>query len=411
MNVWAGGAVAELEKLRRQAQELVDENQALKLTVDRLKERLCRHRSRTPTHEEERRTTELEKELQETQRLHDDAARPGGHSQQECSQLQQLAALVLQENQALVHQLEAHHSRSKAAHENHQCEVSKVSKQLMLAEVENERLQEALQESSRQVKTCQREVQVLKARLEEAVTWEEHCRITGRLNRQREQLESRTQSQLDDLLLRVSSEQKQSGSLARDKAQLAAQVGRLESELERSILSSRTDEARMSVLKRQRRRSQLKEEKSRLYLQAAVAAAEHVSLERDRLLLMASDLQQQRDQFIIRIQSGAVQFGRLEQEVKEYRRQVTSRLAALKEAAEGTAARYQGEMLHLQRLLKERQQAEERLLQCNRRLQEELEAVWLAALREPQLGVSPGQSPEPQRRSDALDKCGLDLYC
>eukprot|EP00064_Thunnus_orientalis_P002247 superscaffoldBa00000158_g2254 len=67
-----------------------------------------------------------------------------------------------------------------------------------------------------------------------------------------------------------------------------------------------------------------------------------------------------------------------------YRRQASTRLAALEEAAEGRTASYQREILHLQRLLRERQEAEERLLQSKRDIEEELEVVWQAASRENQ---------------------------
>ncbi|TNN68333.1 hypothetical protein EYF80_021386 [Liparis tanakae] len=49
-----------------------------------------------------------------------------------------------------------------------------------------------------------------------------------------------------------------------------------------------------------------------------------------------------------------------------YRRQASTRLAVLEEAAEGRTASCQREILHLQRLLRERQEAEERLLQSKR---------------------------------------------
>ncbi|KAA8596000.1 hypothetical protein FQN60_011291, partial [Etheostoma spectabile] len=49
-----------------------------------------------------------------------------------------------------------------------------------------------------------------------------------------------------------------------------------------------------------------------------------------------------------------------------YRKQASTRLAVLEEAAEGRTASYQREILHLQRLLRERQEAEERLLQSKR---------------------------------------------
>ncbi len=52
--------------------------------------------------------------------------------------------------------------------------------------------------------------------------------------------------------------------------------------------------------------------------------------------------------------------------VQLYRRQASTRLAVLEEAAEGRTASYQREILHLQRLLRDRQEAEERLLQSKR---------------------------------------------
>ncbi|CAB1449374.1 unnamed protein product [Pleuronectes platessa] len=67
-----------------------------------------------------------------------------------------------------------------------------------------------------------------------------------------------------------------------------------------------------------------------------------------------------------------------------YRRQASSRLAALEEVAEGRTASHRREILHLQRLLSERQEAEERLLQSKREVEEELEVVWEAAIRENQ---------------------------
>ena len=52
--------------------------------------------------------------------------------------------------------------------------------------------------------------------------------------------------------------------------------------------------------------------------------------------------------------------------VQVYRTQASTRLAALEEAGEGRTASYQREILHLQRLLRERQEAEEKLLQSKR---------------------------------------------
>ncbi|CAG5851542.1 unnamed protein product, partial [Menidia menidia] len=119
-----------------------------------------------------------------------------------------------------------------------------------------------------------------------------------------------------------------------------------------------------------------------------------------------------------------------------YRTQASTRLAALEEAVEGRTASHQREILHLQRLLSERQEAEEKLLQSKREIEEELEAVWQAATRENQqmretmLGSKLTEDPHcwelcgtashgsPARASDESPssprhqhKHGLDFYC
>lgn len=52
--------------------------------------------------------------------------------------------------------------------------------------------------------------------------------------------------------------------------------------------------------------------------------------------------------------------------VQVYRRHAASRLAQLEESLEGTKASHRREILHLQRLLSGRQEAEEKLLQSKR---------------------------------------------
>ncbi|XP_078140421.1 centrosomal protein of 89 kDa [Centroberyx gerrardi] len=437
----SAGVQAELQTLRQQAQELVDENDGLKLTVHHLNVELSRYQAQfrpLSKHESSRinslpmkgspppwlldmkylsplllayedRMNEkdallqaaeeevkklrvrLEEVIRENERLHDEIAKTGGVSQKDCRQLQQQAVLVLQENQVLIDQLEVQHVKTKASHSRHHSEVSKVSKQLMLLEVEKQHLQEELderrrevQENRREVQENMREVQALQARLKDAVTWDEHCDIVSKLRRQLEQEEARKRNEVEELHLRVSSLQEENRSLALEKANRTADIKRMEAELELSRQANRKAERRMSALKQQKEECVLKEVKTHHYLGAVVSVAEQISQERDQLVHMASILQQDKQKFISRILEGTVRFEKLQEEVKVYRRQASSRLAALEEAAEGKTASYGREILHLQRLLGERQEAEERLLQYKREVEEELEVVWQAATRENQ---------------------------
>ncbi|XP_073320959.1 centrosomal protein of 89 kDa [Pagrus major] len=470
----SAGSQAELHNLRQHAQELVDENDALKLTVHRLNVELSRYQTcfrplskqetskisglpktgspppwlldmkylsplllayedrmnekdallQTTEEEMKKLRVNVEEVVKENERLYDEIAKMGGVSQKDCHQLQQQAFLVLQENQVLIDQLEAQHVKAKASHSRHQSEVSKVSKQLMLLEAEKQRLQEDLEKSRGEVQKNMREVQVLQARLKDAITWDEHCNIAGKLRRQLEQQESRNKNEMDELLLRLSSLQEENRSLALDKANLSADLKRMEAELELKKQANRKAERRMSVLKQQKEECALKEEKTRHYMDAVISVAEHVSQERDQLLQMASVLQQEKQGFIGRILNGTVRFGKLQEQVKVYRRQASTRLSMLEEAVEGRTASYQREILYLQRLLRERQEAEERLLQSKREIEEELEVVWQAATRENQqmketlldskLTTDLHGLPDSEHQYNSLDekhKHGLDFYC
>ncbi|XP_078102186.1 centrosomal protein of 89 kDa [Sander vitreus] len=430
----SAGSQAELLNLRQHAQELVDENDALKLTVHRLNVELSRYQThfrplskqessringlpktgspppwlldmkylsplllayedrmnekdallQTTEEEVKRLRVHVEEVIKENERLHDEIAKVGGISQKNCHQLQQQALLVLQENQVLIDQLEAQHVKVKASHSRHYSEVSKLSKQLMLLEAEKQRLLEDLEESRTEVQKNGMDLQVLQARLKDAITWDEHCNVSGKLRRQLEQQESRNKSEMDELLHRLSSLQEENRSLALEKANLTADIRRMEAEQELAKQANRKAERRMSVLKRQKEECLLKEEKTRHYMGAVISLAEHISQERDQLIQMASVLQQEKQGFVSRILNGTVQFGKLQEAVKVYRKQASTRLAVLEEAAEGRTASYQREILHLQRLLRERQEAEERLLQSKREVEEELEVVWQAATRENQ---------------------------
>uniref|UniRef100_A0A8C7Y0K9 Centrosomal protein 89 n=1 Tax=Oryzias sinensis TaxID=183150 RepID=A0A8C7Y0K9_9TELE len=196
---------AELQSLRRHAQELVDENDALKLTVHRLKVELSLHQgsARPPSKDEQQTKTAMiqkvtfcllqeelkklrlrvEELIRENQRLHAESARMSEHSQEDSQQIQQQALLVLQENQDLLNQIEALHVGAKANRSKHQSEVTKLSKQLMLLEAEKQSVEEELQESRREAEKREKEVQVLQKSLKDAVTWDEHCHMSEKLRR------------------------------------------------------------------------------------------------------------------------------------------------------------------------------------------------------------------------------------
>ncbi|XP_029954166.1 centrosomal protein of 89 kDa isoform X2 [Salarias fasciatus] len=479
------GGRAELQSLRQQAQELVDENDALRMTVHRLNVELSLYQSRfrpltkqesstlsglpktgppppwlvdmkylsplllayedrmnerdallqTTEEEVKRLRVRVEEVVEENERLHRQLSKRGAVSQKDCHQLQQQAVLVLQENQVLLAQLEAQHVKAKASHSRHTSEVTRLSKQLLMLEADNLRLQEELEDSRRGAQSHTRDVQGLQARLKDAVSWDEHCSIAGKLRRELQEQERRSRTEAEEALLRASALQDENRSLRRDNADLTASVRTAESQLQLCRQANRTADRRLRALKQQQEECVLKEEKTRHYLSSVISVAELISHERDCVLHMASALQQDKHRSISRMLKGAVRLERLQEEVTVYRKQASSRLAALEEAAEGQTASHQRELLHLQRLLGERREAEEKLLQSKREVEEELELVWQAAVRQNQhmedtlvdvqlsselRGRTQCGSDCPDRKVPALDqtsppqaqqKHGLDYYC
>uniref|UniRef100_A0A8D0A2J5 Centrosomal protein 89 n=1 Tax=Sander lucioperca TaxID=283035 RepID=A0A8D0A2J5_SANLU len=329
---------AELLNLRQHAQELVDENDALKLTVHRLNVELSCYQThfrplsringlpktgspppwlldmkylsplllayedrmnekdallQTTEEEVKRLRVHVEELIKENERLHDEIAKVGGISQKNCHQLQQQALLVLQENQVLIDQLEGQHVKAKASHTRHYSEGTTTTTWAAVC---------ASPSAPAEVQ-CNTFCHIVLYNLPLAL-------------RQLEQQESRNKSEMDELLLRLSSLQEENRSLALEKANLTADIRRMEAEQELAKQANRKAERRMSVLKRQKEECVLKEEKTRHYMGAVISVAEHISQERDQLIQMASVLQQEKQGFVSRILNGTVQFGKLQEAVK-----------------------------------------------------------------------------------------------
>ncbi|KAM9422181.1 centrosomal protein of 89 kDa isoform 1-T1 [Salvelinus alpinus] len=440
-SVPTAGEQAELLSLRQQAQELVDETDSLKMTVHRLNVELSRYQTRfrplgkeesSRTHGlplkgsappwlldmkylsplllayEDRLTEEdallqaseeelrrfrvrVEEVVQENQKLHQDLKQTGGVSHKEWRQLQEQARLVLQENQVLIEQLEVQHTKAKDSHGRHLTEVSKVCKQLMLLEAEKQRLEGELEVTRRELHTLQTDHLQARCSLENAVSWDEHHAIATKLKRQLEADSGRQQTELEELQQRVTGLQTEKNSLLLDKTNLAADIKSLEAELEVSRHANRKAQRRIGLLKQQVDDSLEKEMRAHHYLSSIVALAEKTTQERDQLVYMASSLEQDKQGVISRIVEDTVRLGKLQEKVKVYKKQAACSLGVLgqrlveqEEDFAGRAASYQTEIQHLQRLLRDKQQDLDGVLQQKREVEGELEVVWEAATRENQ---------------------------
>ncbi|MBN3309887.1 CEP89 protein, partial [Amia calva] len=355
------GEVAELISLRQQAQELVDENDGLKVTVHRLNVELSRYQTkfRPLSKQESSRINGLplkgppppwlldmkylsplflayedrlnekdvllkacEEELKnfrvrveevvmENGQLHQELRRSSSVNHREWRQLQDQAKLVLEENQVLMEQLEVKHAKAKDSHNRHIHEVSKVTKQLMLLESEKQSLEEELSETRRQLHTLQAHTS-----LDSMVSREEYTSAVNKLRRKLQQEEEKKKAECEELLSVVASLEAEKKAWLLEKANLAAQNQTMEAEIEILRKGHRKAQRKIGLLTQQVEDALDKEVAAHQYLASIINLAERTTHERDQLINMASTLEQDKQGVLNRIIEGTMRLGKLQEKVK-----------------------------------------------------------------------------------------------
>ncbi|XP_051562024.1 centrosomal protein of 89 kDa isoform X4 [Myxocyprinus asiaticus] len=437
----SSGESSELLSLRQQAQELVDENDGLKMTVHRLNVELSRYQTRfrplakdenaqlkglpmkgpappwlldmkylSPlllayedqlnardnllmSCEEEMQSLRVRAEevIQENEKLHAQVNKSSAVSNKEWRQLQEQARLVLEENQVFIEQLELQHAKAKEAHSRHAQEVCKVTKQVMLLESDKQALEKELEVERKEHHALKTEFQRVRLALQNSLSLAEHNDVTDKLKRQLEEHEKAKNSEVEELLARVSAMEAEKKTLLQVKTNLNTDIKRIETELQLSRQANRKAQRCISVLKQQVEDSLEKELVAHQYLANIVTLAEKTTHERDQLMHMASSLEKDKQGVLTRIIESTVCLGKLQEKVKVYKQQASASVCSLgrrlreqEEDFAGKAASYQREIRHLQSQLRDRQEQLHGALQQKREVEGELEVVWEAATRESQ---------------------------
>ncbi|XP_067905417.1 centrosomal protein of 89 kDa isoform X2 [Heterodontus francisci] len=428
----------ELLSLRQQAQELVDENDALKMTIHRLNVELSHYQTKyRHVHEEKSRSTGLpasgppppwlvdmkylsplllayedrlrekdaavqahEKEMKnfrarveevvkENKQLHQQRERSGAVSSKEWHQLQDQAKLVLEENQILMEQLEVQQAKGKSSHNRHVQEVSKLTKQLMLLEAEKQTQQKELHETQQELKNICSKYDQLKANLDDKMGVDEHTTMVNDLKRKLQLEQEKQKVEVEELMGRIASLQAEKKSLLFEKTELITDNKTLEAELQVAQKSNRLAQKKIGLLKQQTEEAMEKEVAAHQYLANLISLAEKAAHERDQLVHVTKSLANEKHGVLNKIVAGNVRLGKLEEQVKVYKTKAAVKLGdinnRMKEQEEDFArrtAQYQREIRHLQQLLKDKQEILDGLLEQQRQVESELETVWESTTRE-----------------------------
>ncbi|GAB1291938.1 Centrosomal protein of 89 kDa [Apodemus speciosus] len=426
------GVTPELLCLRKQSQDLVDENEGLKMTVHRLNVELSRYQTKfrplseeesshieglpskgpTPpwlvdikylsplllayedrmkekdklssTLEEEMKTFRLrvQEVVKENEDLHQELAKRSTVTIEEWRQLQTQAELVLDENKLLIEQLEIQQAKARDTHQAHLQDVSKLTKQLVLLEAKTQGQEKQLVESKEQLEGLQARCRELKTQLDGKIAVDVHTSIVNELKSQLQKEEEKESAEMEELMAKLAALQVQKKSLLLEKGSWATRNSALEAELERTRKANRRYQKKIDVLRKQVEKAMGKEMCAHQYLANLVGLAENVTKERDSLKYLAQCLESEKHGVLNKILKGNIRLGKLEERVKGYKKQAALRLGdihhRLREQQEdfaGKAAQYQQEVQHLHRMLQEKQDVLDEALQQKRNMEGELEMV------------------------------------
>ncbi|XP_010987408.1 centrosomal protein of 89 kDa isoform X1 [Camelus dromedarius] len=435
------GATPELHYLRKQAQELVDENDALKMTVHRLNVELSRYQtkfrhlskeeslnieglpSKGPTPpwlldikylcplllayedrmkekdelnaslQEEMRTFRMrvQEVVKENEELHQELNKSSPVTSEEWHQLQTQAGLVLEENKLLLEQLEIQQKKAKDTHRERLQEVSKLTKQLMLLESKTQSQENELAANKEQLELLHTECQELKTRLDGKVAMDVHTSIVNELKSQLQKEEEKENAEMEELMEKLAVLQVQKKSLLLEKTNLTAENKALEAELEKAQKINRRSQKKISILKKQVEKAMENEMSAHQYLANLIGLAENVTQERDNLICLAKCLESEKHGVLNKIFKDNIRLGRLQERVKGYKKQaalklddMSHRLTEQEEDFASKTAQYRQEMRHLHRMLQDKQDVLDKALQQKREIEGELDIVWESTSKENQ---------------------------
>ncbi|XP_072488151.1 centrosomal protein of 89 kDa isoform X5 [Notamacropus eugenii] len=433
--------VAEFLSLRQQAQELVDENDHLKMMVYRLNVELSQYQTKFRRLSKEENTEieglpfkgppppwllnrkylsplllayedklkekddlngmleeemkmfkiRVEEVIKENETLHQKLTKSSPLTSKEWHQLQTQAQLVLEENKILMEQLEIQQAKAKENNQQHVEEVSTLVKQQMLLENKVKSQEKALAENEEQLGILRSKCQNLKIQLDNKMEIKVHDTIVNELKSQLQKEKEKWNAEADSLIGKMTELQAQSKSLLLEKSNLEAENKVLGAELERAQKLNRESQKQIDLLQQQVEEAMEKEEIAHQYLTNFVILANSIAQERDNLIHLAQCLENEKQEVLYKIFEGNVRLGKLEEKVKVYKKKVAVKLGDFnhrvtkqEEDFAEKIVQYQREMKHLQQLLRDKQEALEEVLQQKREVEGELEVVWESTAKENQ---------------------------
>uniref|UniRef100_A0A8C5J757 Centrosomal protein 89 n=1 Tax=Junco hyemalis TaxID=40217 RepID=A0A8C5J757_JUNHY len=431
------GEATELLSLRQQAQELVDENDALKTVVHRLNVELSRYQTKFRSlsqeenaklkslpmegpqppwlldmkylsplllayedrirekedfileHEEDMKNfkARVEELVKENEDLHGQLN--NFISPTEWQLLQTQAKLVLEENTVLMEQLKIQQAKAKDSHRQHVQEASKLTKQIVILEDKNKSQEKEIAEYQKQLEALCSTCEELKAKVDSRIPEKEHLAVVNDLKSCLQQEQEKKLSEVEAVMGKIASLQSENKKLLLEKNNFMADRKILETEMQLTQKTNRRLKKKIGLLQVQLEEAMEKEVAAHHYLANLIGLVEKIAKERDHLVFLARCLENENQGVLKKIIEGSLRLGRLEEKVKVYKKKAAGKLGDInlkmseqEKEFERKTAQYEQEKKHLQQLLQDKQETLKEVLEQNRKTEGELEIMWESTAKE-----------------------------
>ncbi|NXM70693.1 CEP89 protein, partial [Serilophus lunatus] len=244
----------------------------------------------------------------------------------EWQQLQTQAKLVLEENGLLVEQLKIQQAKAEDSHRQHVQEASKLTKQIVILEGKRQSQEEEIAEYQKQLEALYSACEELKAKLESRGAVEEHLALVEDLKRRLQRELEKKHCEMEDVMGKIASLEAENKKLLSEKNNFMADKKILETEMEMTRKTNRRLKKKIGLLQLQVEEVMEKEVAAHHYLTKLTGLVEKIAQERDQFVFLARCLENENHGVLNKMIEGSLRLGRLEEKVKVYKKKAAGKL-------------------------------------------------------------------------------------
>ncbi|KAK3085840.1 hypothetical protein FSP39_009479 [Pinctada imbricata] len=309
----------------------------------------------------------------------------------EWENLKENARLVLEENQNLIEQINVKDQKSHDMHQAHLHEVSKISKQLVYIKSEKTDLEQDLDDTKRKLKDAKNKYEALSMEVGDKKSIEEYINNIAEIKKEKATIEESHREEVENLKIKMQAiqmERKNQSLHVNIKRNVPYEYEPVTRPCSRAY-NCRKLQTKILYLQRAIEQSENKEMSVQEHMASIIKFAEKTAYERDTYAKVAKEQESETKKAINRVMANSVSQGKMQEKLKLYKMRaaaklntVAGRLKEQDEAFNSQKQEYEREIKHLRSLLSEKEHVLYGIAKDKKDVEEELEIVWNAATSE-----------------------------